>query len=229
MGSIYAIIGTITAAGSWWIWFCLNHFKITDISGILPSDMAYVIFAAALPVALLLMAGAIAVSAISHRSAAIQTRIAARALKESEIQSRAVASLLKLGFASQYFAAMPFVMAELASAMAEIMSKTAACSDVVIYDALSKKGENKLYAVAGALVSAAEATPHFATNLRRAIRKDADAGELARKFAAKYQRLMTSLRAHDPDGVLFDAIDGGIIGRAYIILASAMAAGKDED
>ncbi|MDR1476761.1 MAG: hypothetical protein LBI17_01375 [Rickettsiales bacterium] len=236
MSSLYCIAGFVVSAGIFWgVWAAKYFLESQGISGvgrILPSDMSYMIFAVALPIILLFMVAAIVLFAVANHA----NRAALVALLRSnkgETESLASISktlilLKKLGLAGQLFSMLPSILGDMAAMVADIIAKTGMASEVVVFDALSKERENRLYAVCRIITDLRESTPHFDENLRRRVKKDESVAAAIAAFAGKYSRLVKVLGDYDVDGLALTAVEGGMLGRVHGILTLPMKDAAEE-
>jgi hypothetical protein len=106
-------------------------------------------------------------------------------------------------------------------------------SDVVIFDALNKTGDNRLYSICKIILDLRENTPHFDENLRRKVKKDAIIAGNIGIFSSKYNKLLKVLKNYDLDGFIYSLIEEGELGKVHNILMNAINASdisvKSED
>ena len=222
MKTVYYILVAIAAMALGWGAVAVRYLNVGPISGIIPSDMAYIVFSSVLPALVILMAGAVAIIALMYSSSIKNIRIMTKMAGEMTAATESSASITRLAFSTHYFAALPFIMADMAESIAEIMRRAGVASEVVIFDAMSKPGENKLYAISAALAASSESTPHFSLELARAAKKDRDAAKAILAFVKKYKRMAATLKAYDPDGALSITMEEGAAGKAYAIITAAI-------
>ena len=231
MLSLYCIAGCAVLAGVLWgVWAARYFFTAYSISGvgqILPSDMAYIIFAAALPVILLMMIAAIAFFAIANqanRAALVALLRAARGQNESLISTlNTLNSLKKLGFSSQFFAELPTILDGMAYAVGDIIAKSGMASEPELAEAMGREQGGRLGAVCRIILDLKESTPNFDENLRRRVKRDERVARAIAVFLEKYARLGRALAEHDAGGLVRESIEGGDLGQARTVLAGALA------
>jgi hypothetical protein len=231
MFSLYVIAGFTAALGALWAAFAARYFfaaqGISGVGRILPSDMSYIIFAAGLPVILLLMVAAIALFAVANR-ANRAAFVALLRLNKGEIESlagisKSLQSLEKLGFSSRFFAILPTIFDDMALALADVVSKTGMAGEEVLADALAGPGDGRLWAVCRIILDLRESTPHFDENLRRRAKRDENSARAIDAVLGKYVRLSRALAAHDVDGLVRESVEGGVLGKVCGVLGAALA------
>ncbi len=228
---LYSLIGFLCCLGVFWGVWASNHFLSSyDLSGvaqILPQDMSYMIFAVALPIILLLLFIAIMFFAISNY---MNRRIFLSLLNDSKTEmaslqtlSKAVIEVRKLGFTNQFFLNLPIILNDISICLSEIIFKTGMASDVVIFDALSKNGDNRLYAMCKIILDLRESTPHFDENLRRKVKKDSSVAGAIAIFSSKYNKLLKVLKNYDLDGFVYSLMEEGALGKVNNILNASIS------
>ena len=230
MLGLYYIVGfAVVTSVVWGVWAGRYFFAAYNISGvgqILPTDMSYMIFATVLPIILLLMVVAIVFFAIAHRTnrAAIALQMVQNRVEIESLVgiSNSLISLKKLGFSSQFFATLPILLDDIGLVIADIIAKTGMASEVVLFDAISKPRDGKLYAICKIMLDIRDSTPHFEENLRRRIKRDEVVLRTIEAFLAKYKRLMRAVEDYDTDGLVKESLENGALGRVHgVIWASA--------
>lgn len=230
MAWLYSLIGFICFLGIFWGVWSSNYFLLSpDFQGvgrILPQDMAYMIFAVGMPVILILFVGVILFIGVSnHFNRGILLNIlAGNKAQMSSLQtvSKALIEVRKLGFTNQFFLNLPIVLNDISICLADIISKTGMASDVVIFDALNKNGDNRLYSVCKIILDLRESTPHFDENLRRKVKKDIMIAGSIGIFSSKYNKLLKILKNYDLDGFVYSIIEEGELGKVHNILSVAL-------
>ncbi|MBD5405618.1 hypothetical protein HDR59_03660 [bacterium] len=230
MVGLYSLIGFICFLGIFWGVWSSNYFlsgpDFQGVGQILPQDMAYMIFAVGMPVILLLFVGVILFIGVSnHFNRGILLNIlAGNKAQMSSLQtvSKALIEVRKLGFTNQFFLNLPIVLNDISVCLADIISKTGMASDVIIFDALNKNGDNRLYSVCKIILDLRESTPHFDENLRRKVKKDALVAGSIGIFSTKYNKLLKTLKNYDLDGFVYSLIEEGELGKVHNILNMAL-------
>lgn len=227
---LYSLIGfLLCAAGIWFFWASNFFFSSYDFSGvvqILPQDLSYMIFAVIIPIIFLLLLICVLFFAVSNH---INRSIFFDLLKVNKAEisslqtlSKAVIEVRKLGFTNQFFLNLPIILNDLSICLSDIISKTGMASDVVIFDALNKNGDNRLYAICKIILDLRESTPHFDENLRRKVKKDSFVAGHISIFLNKYNKLLDVLKNYDLDGFVFSLMEEGCLGKVSNILNMAL-------
>lgn len=227
---LYSLIGFICFLSMFWgIWssnYFLSSYNFQGFGQILPQDMAYMIFAVGMPIILLLFVGVILFIAMSnHQNRDILLNIlSGNKAQMSSLQtvSRALIEVRKLGFTNQFFLNLPIILNDISICLADIISKTGMASDVVIFDALNKNGDNRLYSVCKIILDLRESTPHFDENLRRKVKKDMTIAGSIGIFSLKYNKLLKILKNYDLDGFVYSLIEEGELGKVHNILSMSV-------
>ncbi|MBD5398273.1 hypothetical protein HDR60_02075 [bacterium] len=227
---LYSLIGFICFLSMFWgIWssnYFLSSYNFQGFGQILPQDMAYMIFAVGMPIILLLFVGVILFIAMSnHQNRDVLLNIlSGNKAQMSSLQtvSRALIEVRKLGFTNQFFLNLPIILNDISICLADIISKTGMASDVVIFDALNKNGDNRLYSVCKIILDLRESTPHFDENLRRKVKKDMTIAGSIGIFSLKYNKLLKILKNYDLDGFVYSLIEEGELGKVHNILSMSV-------
>lgn len=227
---LYSVIGFVCFLSIFWGVWSSNYFlslpNFQGVGQILPQDMAYMIFAVALPIIFLLFIGIILFIGVANQQ---NREVMVNLLSNSKTQmaslqtlSKSLIEVRKLGFTNQFFLNLPIVLNDISVSLANIISKMGLSSDVVIFDALNKTGDNRLYSICKIILDLRENTPHFDENLRRKVKKDAIvAGNIA-IFSSKYNKLLKVLKNYDLDGFIYSLIEEGELGKVHNVLMSAI-------
>jgi hypothetical protein len=227
---MYALIGFVAVLSLVWGVLASNYFfAAVDLSGvarILPSDISYILFSVALPIILMLMIVLIAISVASNhmtRSAlSVLLKTNRAGLEGMEEMSKSLIILQKLGFTSQFFATMPLIVNDICLSIADIVTKSGLASDIVVFDALNRQGDARLYAVCNIILEIRASTPHFDENLRRKVKKDSETAAAIAIFSSKYNQLLKTVKAYDAGDLVYGVLDRGLLGQVHGILISAL-------
>lgn len=226
----YLIIGFICFFSVFWgVWgsnFFLSSFNNTGVAEILPSDMAYVMLSVVLPIILVILCGIVFfVVVVQNQQKNIlgnMTESVKRSMEGIEVLSKSLISVRKLGFTNQFFMMLPFILNDMSQSVADIISHIGIASEVVVYDALSKSGETRMYAVCRILLDKRENTPHFEETLRRYVKKDIELAGKISLFSKKYEKLLKALKDYDIEHIVADLLEEGNLGRVHNILVGAL-------
>ena len=227
---VYSGIGVIVFLCIFWgVWathYFLSTYDLTGVAEILPSDMAYVLFAVAIPVILLLIIVVVIYLAfISSRNKNVLMYL----LKVSNSQMVSFNRLVgefrdsrKLNLSNQFFLTLPLVFDDMSQAIADIIYKTGMDSEVVIDDALAKSGANRLYSVCKIVLNKRESTPRFDESLKRMVKKNESLAGMILVFSEKYDRLLKVLNDYDLQHFVSNIIEEGVLGKVRGILLLAL-------
>jgi hypothetical protein len=117
---------------------------------------------------------------------------------------------------------MPMIVNDICLSIADIIAKSGLASDIVVFDALNRQGDARLYAVCNIILEIRASTPHFDENLRRKLKKDSEAASAIAVFSSKYNRLLKTVKAYDSDGSVYGVLYRGLLGQVHGILTSAL-------
>ena len=226
----YLIIGFVCFFSIFWgIWgssFFLSSFNNTGVAEILPSDMVYVMLAVVLPIVLVMLCGVVffVVMTQNQQRGMIgnMAESVRRGMEGIEVSCKTLINVRKLGFTNQFFMMLPFILNDMSQSVADIISHIGIASEVVVYDALSKSGETRMYAVCRILLDKRENTPHFEESLRRYVKKDMELSGKISLFTKKYEKLLKALKEYDIEHIVADLVEEGNLGRVHNILAGAL-------
>ena len=226
----YIIIGFVCFFSIFWgVWgsnYFLSAFNNTGVAEILPSDMAYIMLAVVLPIVLVVLVGVVFfVVSVQNQQKNILVGMARSVMgssDEMQVIGKSLIEVRKLGFTNQFFMMLPFILNDMSQSVADIISHIGIASEVVVYDALSKSSETRMYAVCRILLDKRESTPHFEENLRRFVKKDAELSGKISLFDERYEKLLKSLKVYDIEHIVADLIEEGNLGRVHNILVSAL-------
>lgn len=232
---LYSVIGFVFFLCVFWgVWgthYFLSTYNMTGVGGILPSDMSYILFAVALPIILLLMLVLIFCVIVSNNQNKniLFNLLQSNKSSMSGIQTiaKSLIEVRKLGFTNQFFTNLPIIFNNMSQIIADIISQTSMASDVVVYDALSKDGDNKLYSVCKIILDKRESTPHFDESLRRLVKKDDSLAGMISIFSEKYDNLLKFINKYDLDGFVSQIIEEGDLGKVRNILLASLT-NKDD-
>lgn len=230
MNWLYSIMGFVCFLSVFWgVWsskYFLSSPNFQGVGGILPQDMAYMIFAVIIPIILLLFVGIflfVAISNHTNKNVLVSLLNGNKSQMSSlQILCKSLIEVRKLGFTNQFFLNLPIVLNDISVSLAGIISKTGMASDIVIFDALNKEGDNRLYSICKIILDLRESTPHFDENLRRKVKKDAVIAGNIGIFSSKYNKLLKVLKNYDLDGFIYSLIEEGELGKVHNILSSAI-------
>lgn len=230
MGVLYSVIGLIVFLCIFWgVWashYFLSTYNLTGVAEILPSDMAYVLFAVAIPVILLLMIVLVVYLAfVNSRNKNVLMYL----LKVSNSQMMSFNKLVKefsdsrkLNLSNQFFSTLPLVFDDMSQIIADIIYKTGMDSKVVIDDALAKNGTNRLYSVCKIILDKRESTPRFDESLKRMVMKSESLAGMILLFSEKYDKFLKVLLDYDLEHFVSNIIEEGELGKVRGILLLAL-------
>ena len=235
MSVLYLIIGFICFLCIFWgIWgshYFLSSYGFGGVAEVLPSDMSYILFAVGLPILILLMIALVAYVVISTNQtrAIIANLLQVSKSEMSGIQTvgRSLIEVRKLGFTNQFFINLNIIFNDMSQFIANIITKAGIASDVVVYDALSKTGDNRLYAICRIILDKRESTPHFDESLRRLLKRDESLAGIISIFSEKYDKLLRIVEKYDLDGFISSILEEGELGKVRNVLLNALNM-KDE-
>ncbi|MBR4315852.1 MAG: hypothetical protein IKP65_02615 [Alphaproteobacteria bacterium] len=235
MSVLYYIIGFICFLcifwGFWGSHYFLSSYGFGGVAEVLPSDMSYVLFAVGLPILILLMIALViyVIASMNQTKMIIANLLQISKSEMSGIQTvgKSLIEVRKLGFTNQFFVNMPMILNDMSQFIADIIAKAGIASDVVIYDALSKTGDNRLYAVCRIILDKRESTPHFDESLRRLLKRDESLAGVISIFSDKYDKLLRIVSKYDLDGFVSSILEEGELGKVRNVLLNALNM-KDE-
>ncbi len=235
MSVLYMVIGFICFLGIFWgIWgshYFLSSYGFGGVAQILPSDMSYVLFAVGIPILILLMIALVVyvIASMNQTKQIIANLLQISRSEMSGIQTvaKSLIEVRKLGFSNQFFTNLSVVLNDMSQFIASIITKAGIASDVVVYDALSKTGDNRLYAVCRIILDKRETTPHFDESLRRLLKRDESLAGIISIFSEKYDKLLRIVTKYDLDGFIISILEEGELGKVRNVLLNALNM-KDE-
>lgn len=235
MSVLYSVIGFICFLCIFWgIWgshYFLSTYGIGGVAEVLPSDMSYVLFAVGLPILILLMIALLVyvIVSMNQSRAIIANLLQVSKFEMSGIQTvgKSLIEVRKLGFTNQFFTNLPMILNDMSQFIANIITKAGIASDVVVYDALSKTGDNRLYAICRIVLDKRESTPHFDESLRRLLKRDESLAGIISIFSQKYDKLLRIVSKYDLDGFVSSILEEGELGKVRNVLLNALNM-KDE-
>lgn len=229
MSASFLVIGFICFLSVVWGIFGSHYFLSTyglgGVAEILPSDMSYVLFAVILPILFLMMIALIfyVVSGINQNKQYMTLLLQSIKSQMSGIQTigKSLIEVRKLGFTNQFFINLPIVFNDISQFVANIISRMGIASEVVIYDALSKEGDTRLYSICKIILDKRESTPHFDESLRRLVKRDEVLSGMIGLFIEKYDNLLNIVNKYDVDHFVVRILEEGDLGKVYNILSNA--------
>ncbi len=235
MSVLYSVMGVICFLcvfwGFWGSHYFLSSYGFGGVAEVLPSDMSYVLFAVGLPILILLMIALViyVVVSMNQTKQIIASLLQISRSEMSGIQTvgKSLIEVRKLGFSNQFFINFPVILNDMSQFIANIITKAGIASDVVVYDALSKTGDSRLYAVCRIILDKRESTPHFDESLRRLLKRDESLAGIISIFSDKYDKLLRVVGKYDLDGFVSSIIEEGELGKVRNVLLNALNL-KDE-
>ena len=189
-------------------------------------DASNLALAVVMPLIFLAAIGALVIAAYSVRTSRreLETlmRQSTRSLEGLQVVSRQLLEAKSQAQSAQFLKYLPFALNDLSVSLSELLARTEIASEVVIYNALSRDGEARMAAVAGALLSVADSTPNFVEMFRRRLLKDEVAAGLAASFIEKFTKLSDQIRIHDFDGLLSRIFEEGTMGKSFQLVNKAL-------
>ena len=236
MLALYLLTGFICFVCVFWgVWgsnYFLSSYGFGGVAEILPSDMSYVLFAVGIPILILLIIALIIyiVVSMNQMKQMIVNVLQVSKSEMSGIQAvgKSLIEVRKLGFTNQFFTNLPMVLNDISQFIADIIMKAGIASDVVVYDALSKTGDTRLYAVCRIILEKRESTPHFDESLRRLLKRDESLAGVVAIFSQKYDKLLKFAEKYDLDGFVSSILKERELGKVRNILLGALNA-KEEN
>ncbi|MCR5506230.1 MAG: hypothetical protein K6F04_00075 [bacterium] len=193
--------------------------------------MSYILFAIGLPILILLMIALVVyvVVSINQTKQIIASLLQISRSEMSGIQTvaKSLIEVRKLGFTNQFFTNLSMILNDMSQFIANIIAKAGIASDVVIFDALSKTGDNRLYSVCRIILDKRESTPHFDESLRRLLKRDESLAGIISIFSEKYDKLLRIVGKYDLDGFISSILEEGELGKVHNVLLNALNM-KDE-
>ncbi|MBR1544846.1 MAG: hypothetical protein IJ638_02795, partial [Alphaproteobacteria bacterium] len=194
-------------------------------------DMSYILFAIGLPILILLMIALVVyvIVSINQTKEIIANLLQISRSEMSGIQTvaKSLIEVRKLGFTNQFFTNLSMILNDMSQFIANIIAKAGIASDVVIFDALSKNGDNRLYSVCRIILDKRESTPHFDESLRRLLKRDESLAGVISIFSEKYDKLLRGVEKYDLDGFVSSILEEGELGKVHNVLMNALNM-KDE-
>jgi len=236
MSVLYLVMGLICFLcvfwGFWGSHYFLSSYGFGGVAEILPSDMSYILFAVGLPILILLVIGLIVyvVVSVNQTKLVIANLLQISKSEMSGIQTvgKSLIEVRKLGFTNQFFVNLPMLLNDISQFIADIITKTGIASDVVVYDALSKVGDNRLYTICRIVLDKRETTPHFDESLRRLFKRDESVAGMISLFSQKYDKLLKIVGKYDLDGIVAPILEEGELGKVRNIFLNALNNVKDD-
>ena len=221
IAGVLGVIWGVSSAG-----YMLSAYDSLGFARIGPSDYAALVLSVAIPILVLLLIAVIFACVIFMRE---QGRMMLRIQGESriasanlELVSKALIEQKKLDESRHFFRTLQLVLADVSSSLIDAIRATGMASDVVLFDAVGKAGDERLSSACRVVLDLRASTPHFEETLRRKLKKDKEAFGAAAEFAEKYILLMKALKKYDIDKVYTKIVERGDLGRVGAIFLRAM-------